>query len=349
LRSLVFITAKRLHNDAQGPFVQLITIKMRAMKRIKCVVLDDYQKAASQFAEWDRIKDRVAVEFSHHKLTGEEIVECHSDVEILVVMRERTTLSADLLQKLPHLKLIVTSGMRNAAINVKFAQEQGIAVTGTKSSASPPLELTWALLLACARNLHAEVAHFKNAADSWQLSVGCDLHGKMLGLLGLGKIGSRMAEVGRAFGMNICAWSQNLSPERAKEVGVHLCKDKGELLAASDFVSIHLILSERTRHLIGAAELAAMKPSAFLINTSRGPIVNESALVEALKRRAIAGAGIDVFDEEPLPLDSPLRTLPNLICTPHLGYVTQNNYRGYFEEGLENIESFLTGKVIRSL
>ena len=262
--------------------------------------------------------------------------------------RERTPFRAALLERLPALHLLITSGMRNASIDVAAATARGVTVCGTASSSEPPTELTWALILGLARQLVVENTALRNAGP-WQSTIGADLHGRRLGLLGLGKIGSRVATIGKAFGMDICAWSPNLTKERTDAAGVALAPSKEALLESCDFVSIHLVLGERTRHLVGAAELTRMKPGAYLINTSRAAIVDQDALIDALAAGRIAGAGLDVFDIEPLPATHPFRTLPNVLATPHLGYVSAKNYTAYFGEAIEDIEAWLRGAPIRQL
>jgi phosphoglycerate dehydrogenase-like enzyme len=261
-------------------------------------------------------------------------------------MRERTPFPRALLERLPDLCLLVTAGMRNASIDIAAASERGVLVTGTETLATPTAELTWGLILALSRNLVHEANGMRSGL--WQTTVGHVVAGKTLGVLGLGKLGSRVAALGKAFGMQVLAWSQNLTPEKASEAGaVYASKEK--LLENSDIVTIHLVLSERTRNLIGASELARMKSSAFLINTSRGPIVSQAALLEALGTRRIAGAAVDVYDQEPLPADHPLRKLENLLLTPHLGYVTEENYRLIYGCAVENIRAFLDGKPLRAI
>jgi phosphoglycerate dehydrogenase-like enzyme len=253
-----------------------------------------------------------------------------------------------LIARLPKLQLIVTSGMRNAAIDLQSARAHGVTVCGTASRAEPPAELTWALILALARSITREAASFR-ANGPWQSTIGADLHGRTLGVIGLGNIGRRVARVGLAFGMRVLAWSENLTSETARASGVELALSKHDMLEESDFVTIHLVLGERTRNLIGAADLRRMKPTAYLINTSRAAIVDERALVHALREGWIAGAGIDVFAEEPPGPDDPLRSLRNVVATPHLGYVSQANYRTYYGEAVEDIAAFLEGSPIRVL
>jgi phosphoglycerate dehydrogenase-like enzyme len=319
------------------------------LMKLRCAILDDYQNVALVMADWSTIIDRVEVKAFHQHFTREDdLVDAIRDYQVVILMRERTPFPATLLARLPQLKLLITTGMRNASIDILSAASQGIVVCGTASASEPPVELTWALILGLARNLVQE----NNALRSngpWQSTVGTDLKGQRLGLLGLGKIGSRVASVGIAFGMEVVAWSQNLTSERADQLGVQLSTSKEALLESSDYVSIHLVLGNRTRGLIGAPELRRMRSSAFLINTSRAQIVDQAALVEALRNRWIAGAGLDIFEIEPLAEDDAFRSLPNVLATPHLGYVTQANYKTYFREAVEDIEAFLAGSPIRKL
>ncbi|MEU9995436.1 D-2-hydroxyacid dehydrogenase family protein [Streptomyces sp. NPDC050848] len=315
----------------------------------RCAVLDDYQGVALSSADWSPLADRVDVRVLREHLTDRDaLVAAVEDCEILVVMRERTPLDAELLTRLPRLRLVVTSGMRNASIDLAAAAALGITVCGTASSSEPPAELTWALILGLARHVPAEARAVREGGP-WQSTVGTDLSGRTLGLVGLGKIGGRVARVGLAFGMEVVAWSPNLTDERAAEHGVARAAQKRELLERSDFVSLHMVLSERTRNLIGETELRAMRPSSYLINTSRAGLVDEPALLDALREGRIAGAGLDVFPTEPLPADDPLRSLPNVLALPHLGYVTRGNYDRYFGQAVEDIEAFLAGAPVRTL
>ncbi|TXC95462.1 D-2-hydroxyacid dehydrogenase family protein [Streptomyces sp. ISID311] len=315
----------------------------------RCAVLDDYQDIARSMADWSVLASDVDVRTLRRPFGSEdEVVAAIGDCEIVVAMRERTPFPASLLARLPRLRLLVTSGMRNAAIDLEAAARHGVTVCGTASNTEPPVELTWALILGLARNLVTESTAMR-ADGPWQSTLGADLHGRTLGLLGLGKIGTRVARIGQAFGMNVTAWSRNLTAERAAEAGVRLAAGKEELLETSDFVSVHLVLSDRTRGLLGADELRRMRPTAHLVNTSRAAIVDQPALLRALRENWIAGAGLDVFDQEPLPTGHPLRTLPNVLALPHLGYVTRRNYEGYFQQAVEDITAFLAGSPIREL
>lgn len=317
--------------------------------KIRCAILDDYQNVALKMADWSSILDKVDVKSFHNYFESEEeLLEAIRDFDIVVIMRERTPFPATVLEKLPKLKLLITSGMRNASIDLTAAANNGIIVCGTASMSEPPTEITWALLLNIARQITKENDSFRNNGP-WQSTVGSDLFGKRLGILGLGKIGSRMAVIAQAFGMEVIAWSQNLTKEQADKYGVRLATSKEELLETSDYVSIHLVLSERTRGLIGIKELQLMKTSAYLINTSRAAIVDQNALIEALRENWIAGAAIDVFEVEPLPENHPFRVLPNVLATPHLGYVSERNYGTYYREAVEDIQAFLDGSLLRQL
>lgn len=313
-----------------------------------CLILDDYQDAALGFADWGRLSDRVAVSsITDYIPAREDLVARIAGAEILVIMRERTPFPADLLARLPNLKLLVTSGPRNAAIDVAAARARGVTVCGTESSPTPPVELTWALILGLARHLPTETANLRDGL--WQTTIGADLAGATMGVMGLGKIGARVARVGRAFGMEVQAWSQNLTAERAAEEGASLAPSKEALCEAADFLTLHLVLGDRTRGIVGQAELSRMKPGAFLINTSRAGLVDQAALLSALSEGRIAGAGLDVFETEPLPADSPFRRLPNVLAMPHLGYVSQANYRRFFTQAVEDIQAWLDGAPIRQL
>jgi phosphoglycerate dehydrogenase-like enzyme len=306
---------------------------------MKIAVLDDYQNVALKLADWSALAKRAEITvFNDHVSDPSAVVERLRPFDVVCVMRERTPLSREIIQQLPQLKLIASTGPRNAAIDETAARERGIAVSGTRYWSTPTIEMTWALILAAMRNIPRENAAVR--AGGWQTSIGRDLDGKTLGVLGLGNIGREVARIGLAFGMKIVAWSQNMTPEIASAAGAeHVSKE--ELFKQADIVTIHLILSRRTRGLIGAAELAMMKPTAWLINTSRGPIIDEAALTSALQSRAIAGAAIDVFDLEPLPPQHPFRTLDNVLATPHIGYVTENLYRAFYEDVVANIAAWL--------
>ena len=312
---------------------------------VRIAVLDDYQGVALEMADWSVLPPDANVEvFSDHLDDEEAISERLREFEVVVAMRERTPFPRELLEKLPRLELLVTTGSRNAAIDVEAARELGAIVCGTGSLGYATAELTWGLILALARQIPREDRAVREGG--WQVSMGQGLHGRTLGIIGLGNLGTQVASIGEAFGMELVAWSQNLTAERATAAGATLL-DKDELIERSDVVTIHLKLSERTRGLIGEAELALMKPTAYLVNTSRGPIVDEGALVAVLESGTIAGAGLDTFDREPLPLDHLLRRLPNTVLTPHVGYVIEEGYRGYYGDAVEDIAAFLAGKPVR--
>jgi phosphoglycerate dehydrogenase-like enzyme len=316
-------------------------------ERARVAVLDDYQGVAAGFADWSVLSPEVEVVFFRDALPTEEaLTQRLNDFTIIVAMRERTGFPRTRLERLPNLRLLVTTGMRNAAIDMAAARDLGICVSGTAALPSPASELTWALILALCRHIARE--HRAMQEGRWQTTVGDGLADKRLGVLGLGRLGSRVARVGIAFDMDVVAWSQNLTDARCAEVGVRRA-EKDELLSTADIVTIHLVLSERTRGLIGAPELARMKPSSYLVNTSRAPIVDQEALVEALQSGGIAGAALDVYDREPLPPDDPLRSLDNVLLTPHIGYVTRENYQRFYQEALEDIVAFLRGQPTRVL
>jgi len=308
-------------------------------------ILDDYQGAALQLADWQSLHPQARISaVDTHIADFEALTTRLHGRDAVVAMRERTPFPAALFARLPNLKLLVTSGMRNSAIDLEAASKHGVTVCGTDMLPYPTAELTWGLILAFARNIAREDRAMREG--KWQTSIGTGLKGKTLGLLGLGRLGAQVAAIGKAFGMEIIAWSQNLTAESAASAGAQLV-DKETLFAAADIVSIHLVLGERTRGLVKAADLARMKPSAFLVNTSRGPIVDEQALIAALESRRIAGAAIDVYDHEPLPAEHPLRRLPNTVLTPHLGYVTVENYRLAYGQAVEAIRAYLAGAPIR--
>ncbi|MEM7249947.1 MAG: D-2-hydroxyacid dehydrogenase family protein [Pseudomonadota bacterium] len=314
---------------------------------MRVALLDDYQGVAMSMADWKRLPTNVdVVAFPDHVDDEAALVDRLKDFDIVMAMRERTPFPGSLLAQLPRLKLIVTAGMRNASIDMAGAAAHGVMVCGTSGLATPTAELTWGLILSLMRYIPREDQATRDG--HWETTVGWTLHGKRLGLLGLGRLGAQVARVGLAFGMELVAWSQNLTDERAQEVGVERV-DKATLFTASDIISVHLVLSERTRDLVGANELASMKSGAFIVNTSRGPIINESALVEALRAGRIAGAGLDTFDVEPLPRDHPFLQLSNTVITPHLGYVTVETLEVFYQQALEDIEAFLAGEPIRVL
>ena len=311
-------------------------------------MLDDYHGVALQMADWSVLPSECRVEvFRDHLADLDAVANRLRDFEIVTCMRERTPFPRDLLNRLPNLRLLVTTGMRNAAIDLEAATERGILVCGTAGGPeSPPAELTWGLILALVRHIPREDAATRHG--HWGVTVGMSLENKVLGVLGLGRLGSTVARVGVAFKMSVLAWSQNLTAERAAQCGATLVV-KDELFARSDIVTVHVQLSERTRGLVGARELALMKPTAYLVNTARGPIVDEAALVRALQARAIAGVGLDVFDEEPLPSNHPFKQLDNTLLMPHAGYVTEDQYRVRYRDTVDDIARYLEGAPIRVL
>jgi phosphoglycerate dehydrogenase-like enzyme len=315
------------------------SVKTASDPPVKIAVLDDYQGVALEMADWSRVMERACVDvFGDHLADTDAVVERLRPYDIVCVMRERTPMGRAVIERLPKLKMICSTGKRNASIDAAAAAERGIKVVHTGYTSTPTIEHTWALILASARHITAESASLR--AGGWQSTVGEDLAGKTLGIIGLGSVGSQVAKVGSAFGMTVLAWSQHLTAAAAAAAGARLAA-KEELLRESDVVSIHLVLSERTRGLMGAAEFALMKPSARLVNTSRGPIVVEAALISALTNRRIAGAAVDVFDTEPLPPGHPYRTLDNLLATPHIGYVSRGLYQRFYGDTVANIIEWL--------
>ena len=309
---------------------------------IKVAVLDDYQNAFQQIVEQEKYKDKFDIKVFNEPFVDEKeaIVELE-DFEALFIMRERTPMTKELIESLPKLKYIMTSGMRNKAIDLETVKKKNIIVCGTEINSNPAAEVTWALILGLYRNMKQEIENMFQGY--WQTTVGYELKNKMLGLIGLGKIGTQVAKIAKAFGMEVCAWSENLNLSHANELGV-LPMSKEDLLKNSDIISIHLVLGERYKNLITKKELGMMKKTAYLINTSRGPIINEQDLVEALKDEKIAGAGLDVYDKEPLPQDHKLRFLPNALLLPHIGYVTAENYSKFYLQMVENLEDCLKNK-----
>ncbi len=311
---------------------------------MKVAVLDDYQHVAEGLADWKRLDAGVTFFYDH--LDDEDAVATRlGPFEIVSIMRERTPFPRSLFEKLPHLKLLTTSGMRNLAIDVEAANEHGVTVCGTESPGNSTMELTWALILALVRGIPAEDRATR--AGRWQVTLGEEVHGKTLGIIGLARIGSSVARVGLAFGMKILAWNPSLTKERAAEHGAELASSLDDLMRRADVVSIHVQLNERSRGLIGARQLALLKPTAYLINTSRGPLVDEAALLKILREKRIAGAAIDVYDREPLPPDHPFLGLENTVLTPHLGYVSLQQYQMFYPQMVEDIEAWLRGSPIR--
>ena len=315
------------------------------MKRI--VLLDDYQGIALDYGGWDRVPDEwEKVALCQHIADPDELVEALAGAEIVLAMRERTQFPASTLDRLPDLKLLITTGMGNVAIDIPAAQRNGVVVCGTGGHGPATAELAWALILGLARKIPAEDAEMRRGG--WQTTIGTDIAGTTLGLVGLGNLGKQMVPVAKAFGMGVIAWSTNLDPEEARAAGAEPVT-KDELFERSDFVSVHYKLSDRSRGLIGAGELALMKASAYLVNTSRGPIVDTNALLDALDAGTIAGAGLDVYDTEPLPADHALRSAPRTIITPHLGYVTEDTYMVFFNDAVEDVLAYLAGEPVRVL
>lgn len=312
----------------------------------RIAILDDYQNVALSMADWSLLEGAEITVFDAAFASMDAAAAALAGFDVLCIMRERTPFPRPLFERLSSLKLLATTGHRNASIDLAAAKDHGVTVCSTRSLPHATPELTWGLILALARNIPTEERNM--GEGRWQTTVGTVLHGKTLGILGLGRIGSRVAAVGAAFGMDIIAWSQNLTDARAAECGARRV-EKDDLFRQADILTIHVQLSERTRGLVGAPELAQMKPTAFLVNTSRGPIIDEAALLDALERRQIGGAGIDVYWTEPLPAGHPLRRAPLTVLTPHLGYVTEDSYRVFFTETVENIQAFLAGKPIRVL
>src|ERR1700738_2596486 len=306
---------------------------------MKVAILDDYQNVALEMADWSAVAGRAEIAvFNDHVADPNALVERLLPFDVICVMRERTPLSREVIERLPRLKLIASTGSRNASIDMAAAEERGIRVTATGYRSTPTIEMTWALILASARHIVRESNSVRDGG--WQTSIGRELDGRVLGVLGLGNIGRQVARIGLAFGMKVIAWSQNMTPQIADAAGATLVT-KDELFRDADVVTIHLILSKRTRGLVGAAELALMKPTSMLINTSRGPIVAEGALIQALTSRSIAGAALDVFDAEPLPADHPFRALDNVLATPHIGYVADNLYRTFYGDAAASIAAWL--------
>jgi phosphoglycerate dehydrogenase-like enzyme len=309
---------------------------------VRIAVLDDYQNVALSMADWSELEKRATITaFSDYLADPEAIVARLQSFDIACVMRERTPMTRAIIERLPRLRLIASTAMQNASIDLRAAAEWGVEVMHTGYSSSPTIELTWALILASARHLVGETASLRGGG--WQRSVSEDLAGRTLGVLGLGNVGGAVARIGKAFGMEVIAWSQNLTADLAAEAGAALVT-KEELFRRADIVTVHLVLSGRTRGLVGAGELALMKPTARLVNTSRGPIVVEAGLLAALRSGKIAGAAVDVFDQEPLPHDHPFRSLPNLLATPHIGYVSRGLYARFYQDTVDNIRQWLDAR-----
>ncbi len=326
---------------------------------MRVAILDDYQQVSLASADWSAVRSLGEIDvFTEHIARTEALVGALEPFDVIVAMRERTFFDASRLSQLPRLRLLVTTGMANSSIDLAAAASHGVTVCGTGGSATSTAELTWGLILALARHIPAEDRRMKMAGRAggaalgvnggWQQTVGTDLHGRKLGIVGFGHQGQTVAKIGRAFGMKVTAWSQNLDPDVAKKAHVERV-GKEELFSSSDVVTVHYKLGPRSVGLVGAAELALMKPSAYLVNTSRGPIVDSAALLAALRSSSIAGAGLDVFDVEPLPLSDPLRSAPNVVLTPHLGYVTEDAYRVFYGDAAEDIVAFAQSSPVRVL
>ena len=313
---------------------------------VQAAILDDYQNAAMGLADWSPVAKDVEIKvFNKPFVDQDEAIKALQGFAIIVGMRERTPFPRKMIEALPNLKLLITTGARNNSFDIKACAERGVTVCGTGSVGSPTTGIAFGLMLELTRRIGFENARLK-AGEAWQVTIGRDLEGLTLGILGLGRLGQRSATVGKAFGMNTIAWSQNLTAEKAQAAGAQLVS-KEDLFRKADIVTIHLVLSDRSRGLVGAKELGLMKKTSYLINTSRGPIVGEKSLIAALQAKSIAGAGLDVFDVEPLPLDHPFRKLDNVVITPHLGYVSEQNYRKYFPDIVEDIRAWLDGNPVR--
>jgi len=318
------------------------------MTRLRCAILDDYMNLALRMADWSKITDRVDLTvFNEPFASTEAAAAALKDFEIICAMRERTPFPRPLFSALPRLKLLITSGMRNAAIDMEAAKDSNVVLCGTQWARDPTAPLTMGLILELTRNMGRESARM-HAGEPLQKFVGIEIESRTLGVVGLGKLGAKVSGLAKAFGMNVIAWSPNLTPERCKEVGVAYAS-KEELFSTADIVTVHVVLGPRSRGLVGAADLARMKPTSYLVNTARGPIVDEAALLETLKARKIAGAAVDVFSVEPLPVDHPFRKLDNMVLTPHLGYVTEESFRGHYSQMVEGIDAWFKGEALRRL
>ena len=318
------------------------------MTRLRCAILDDYMNLALRMADWSKVSDRVEIKvFNQPFASGEAAASALKDFEIICAMRERTPFPRAMFESLPKLKLLITSGMRNNSIDMQAAKDRQVVVCGTHWPRDPTAPLTMGLILELTRNIGRESQRM-HAGEYLQKHVGIEIEGKTLGVVGLGKLGAKVAGLAKAFGMNVIAWSPNLTAERCKEVGVAYAGQQ-ELFSSADIVTIHMVLSDRSRGLVGADDLARMKPTSYLVNTARGPIVDENALLETLKARKIAGAAVDVFSVEPLPVDHPFRKLDNLVLTPHLGYVTRETFIAHYTQMVEGIDAWFGGEPARRL
>src|SRR5277367_3830213 len=318
------------------------------MTRLRCAILDDYFDITLKLADWSKIADRVDVTvFNQPFASSQAAASALKDFEIICVMRERTPFPRSLLAALPKLKLLITSGMRNASIDSEAAKEQGVVFCGTQWNRDPTAALTMGLILELTRSIGRENARM-HAGEPLQKFIGLEIEGRTLGIIGLGKLGAKVAGLAKAFGMNVIAWSPNLTPERCKEVGVGYAT-REELFSTADIITVHVVLGPRSRGLVGAADLARMKPTSYLVNTARGPIVDEAALLQTLQQKKIAGAAVDVFSVEPLPVDHPFRKLDNIVLTPHLGYVTEEGFRSHYSQMVEGIDGWFKGEPVRKL
>ena len=318
------------------------------MTRLRCAILDDYTQVTLRMADWAKIGDRVDLTvFNAPFVSAEAAAKALADFEIICAMRERTPFPRALFAALPKLKLMITSGMRNAAIDMEAAKDHKVALCGTQFGRDPTAPLTMGLILELTRNIGRESARM-HAGEPLQKYIGVEIEGRTLGVVGLGKLGAKVSGLAKAFGMNVIAWSPNLTAERCKEVGVGYAT-KEQLFSTADIVTIHVVLSQRSRGRVGAADLARMKPTSYLVNTARGPIVDEAALLQTLQARKIAGAAVDVFSVEPLPTDHPFRKLDNMVLTPHLGYFTEEGFRAHYAQMVEGIDAWFKGETLRRL
>jgi phosphoglycerate dehydrogenase-like enzyme len=318
------------------------------MTRLRCAIPDDYFKLSLTSADWSRIKDRVDLTvFEKPFKSPDETAAALKDFDIILAMRERTAFPRAMFEKLPNLKLMITAGMRNAAIDFEAAKAHNVVLCGTTFARDPTAPLTMGLILELTRNIGRESARM-HSGEPWQTLLGVEIEGRTLGVIGLGKLGAKVAKLAQAFGMNVIAWSPNLTPEKCAEAGVTYAS-KEELFANADVITIHVVLGPRSRGLVGREDLARMKPTAYIVNTARGPIIDEAALLEVLQQRKIAGAGIDVFSVEPLPVDHPFRKLDNMVITPHLGYATAEVFGGHYAQMVEGIDAWIKGEPVRRL
>src|SRR5437763_2301414 len=318
------------------------------MTRLRCAILDDYFNLSLSSADWSKVTDRIDVTVFNQPFAGSDAAAgALKDFEVICAMRERTPFSRALFAALPKLKLLITSGMRNAALDMEAAKDHQVVLCGTQFSRDPTAPLTMGLILELTRNIGRENARM-HAGEPLQKLVGMEIEGRTLGVIGLGKLGTKVSKLAQAFGMNVIAWSPNLTPEKCKEAGVTYAS-KAELFSTADVVTIHVVLGPRSRGLVGRDDLLRMKPTAYIVNTARGPIIDETALLEVLQQKKIAAAGIDVYSIEPLPVDHPFRKLDNMVITPHLGYATEEVFRGHYSQMVEGIDGWLKGEPVRRL